>query len=373
MINQDRLLQTFLTLLEINSPSRREAAVASVIASQLRSLGCEVTFDRAGEALGGDVGNLIATLPASGGGGIPILLCSHMDTVQATEGIRIVQEGGIIRQEGAAVLGADDKAGISAIIEGVQAVVESGAPHGQIQLLILICEEIGLLGSKQLNMSAIKSDFGFVFDSGQPVGHLVCSAPTHDNILVEFHGRAAHAGVCPEEGASAIQAAARAVAAMKLGRIDAETTANVGVIQGGSARNIIPEHCELRAEARSRNTSKLDHQVAAMRKACEDAARETGVEVTLAITREYLGYNHEADDPLIAFGLKAARSIGMEPDLVAHGGGSDCNILNQKGLPTVVTGVGYEKIHTPAEFIAVSDLARCAEYAEALVRLSGQG
>ncbi|MCC6484538.1 MAG: M20/M25/M40 family metallo-hydrolase [Armatimonadetes bacterium] len=372
MINQERLLHTFLSLLEINSPSRKEGAVSRVIAEKLTQLGCSVVTDNAGSALGGEVGNIIATLPACGEGGVDILLCSHMDTVQPTEGIRILQEDGIIRQEGAAVLGADDKAGIAAIIEGVQSVVESQEAHGQIQILILICEEIGLLGSKELDMSAINSDLGFVFDSGQPVGHLVSSAPTHDNIVIRFHGRAAHAGVCPEEGASAIQAAARAIAAMKLGRIDEETTANVGIVQGGSARNIIPESCELRAEARSRDTKKLDEQVAAMRKACEDAAVETGVEVTVEVTREYLGYKHAATDPLMEFGLRAARSIGMESDLVAHGGGSDCNILNAKGLPTAVVGVGYEKIHTPEEFISVSDLVRCAQYARALVRASGK-
>ena len=218
-----------------------------MISDQLRDLGFDIKIDCAGDALGGETGNMIATLPARGTGGRNILLCSHMDTVQPTEGIQVIQEDGIIRQQGAAVLGADDKGGIAAILEGVRAVRESDDDHGQIQVVILICEEIGLFGSKLLDMSMVSSEFAYVFDSGQPVGHLVSAAPTHDNMIITFRGRAAHAGVCPEEGASSIIAASRAISAMKLGRIDAETTANVGVISGGSARNIIPENCELRA------------------------------------------------------------------------------------------------------------------------------
>jgi len=259
----------------------------------------------------------------------------------------------------------------AAILEGCRSVIESGEPHGQIQVVILVAEEVGLLGSKALDMSLVSSDLGYVFDSGQPVGHLVSEAPTHDSLMVEFTGRAAHAGVCPEEGASAIVAASRAVSRMPLGRVDFETTANVGVISGGTARNIIPEKCEIKAEARSRDTGKLDRQVAAMREALEGAARETDCDVKIEVTREYLGYKHSRDIPLMELALRAADSLGMAPALVPHGGGSDCNILNAKGLPTAVIGVGYEKIHTPAEYIALSDLKRCAEYVAAIVRASG--
>jgi len=370
-MDNDRLVAGFIRLLNINSPSRKEGRIAEVLSAELRSMGFDVRMDDAGSKVGGDAGNIVATLPAAGSGGTRILLCAHMDTVGPTDGIRVIVEDGIVRQEGAAVLGADDKAGIAAILEGCRSVIESGEPHGQIQVVILVAEEVGLLGSKALDMSLVNSDLGYVFDSGQPVGHLVSEAPTHDSLMVEFTGRAANAGVCPEEGASAIVAASRAVSRMPLGRVDFETTANVGVISGGTARNIVPEKCEIKAEARSRDTGKLDRQVADMREALEGAARDTDCDLKIEVTREYLGYKHSSDIPLMQLALRAADTIGMQPDLVPHGGGSDCNILNAKGLPTAVIGVGYEKIHTPAEYIALSDLKRCAEYVAAIVRASG--
>lgn len=372
LINKDRLLTEFVQMLEINSPARREGQMAELVAGKLREIGCEVRGDNAGELLGGQTGNIVATLPATARAGTKLLLCAHMDTVAPTEGIRVIQENGIIRQEGAAVLGADDKGGIAAILEGMRSVVESGEPHGQVQALILICEEVGLLGSKHLDMGMIDSELGYVFDSGQPVGHLVSSAPTHDSLVISFRGVAAHAGVCPEEGVSAIAAAASAISRMKLGRVDAETTANAGVISGGTARNVVPEMCEVRAEARSRDIGKLDRQVQEMKDACEQAAAEVGASVSVEVTREYRGYKHAEGAPLVQFALRAAASLGFRPDLLAHGGGSDCNILNENGLPTAVVGVGYEKIHTAEEYIEVENLVRSAELAAALVRASGQ-
>lgn len=370
LINRERLLKQFVQLLNINSPSRKEGEIGAVLVERLKSLGFEVKFDDAGEKLKGECGNLIATLPASGSGFRNILLCAHMDTVQPTEGIRVIREGGIIRQEGAAVLGADDKAGVAAILEGLQSALENNDPHGQVQVVILICEEIGLLGSKALDMGLVDSDYGFVLDSGQPVGHLVSEAPHHENIKALFTGKAAHAGVCPEEGIDAVRAACIAVSRMKLGRIDQETTANVGIISGGSARNIVPEKCELRAEARSRDPQKLEQQVRDMRQEMERGAEETGAQVDIRNTREYEGYKHSRESDLIRFALRAADRAGMAPDLVAHGGGSDCNILNARGLPTALIGVGYEKIHTSEEYIAEDNVVRTAEVVRALIQES---
>lgn len=337
----------------------------------LEEMGFQVSQDNAGQALGGQTGNIVATLPGVSKEAPRILMCAHMDTVQPTDGIRIIREDGIIRQEGAAVLGADDKAGIAAILEGLRSALESGGRLGQIQVLLLICEEIGLLGSKHLDMSLVDSDFGYVFDSGRPVGHLVSEAPSHDNIAVQITGKAAHAGVCPEEGASAIRAAALAIGRMPLGRIDHETTANVGVISGGTARNIVPEKCEVKAEARSRDESKLQRQVAIMRQAFEDAARETGCTAQIEISRQYRGYKHSREAPLVQLALRAAADIGMTMDLLPHGGGSDCNILNEKGLPCAVVGVGYDRIHTPEESITEDELVRCAELVRSLALAAG--
>lgn len=371
MVNRERLLASFLDLLRINSPSRQEGDVAVFARRALEEMGFQVRQDDAGQAVGGQTGNIVATLPGASDDAPRILLCAHMDTVQPTDGIRIIREDGIIRQERAAVLGADDKAGIAAILEGVRSALESGGRLGQIQVLLLICEEIGLLGSKHLDMSLVDSDFGYVFDSGRPVGHLVSEAPSHDNIAVQITGKAAHAGVCPEEGASAIRAAALAISRMPLGRIDHETTANVGVISGGTARNIVPEKCEVKAEARSRDESKLQRQVALMHQVFEDAARETGCTAQIEISRQYLGYKHSREAPLVQLALRAAADIGMTMDLLPHGGGSDCNILNEKGLPCAVVGVGYDRIHTPEESITEDELVRCAELVRALALAAG--
>ncbi len=372
MIDRERLLRSFLDLLHINSPSRQEGDVAAYASRALREMGFEVRQDEAAHPLGGQTGNIVATLPGSAAGAPRILLCAHMDTVQPTDGIRVIREDGVIRQEGAAVLGADDKAGIAAILEGVRSALESGEKLGQVQVLLLICEEIGLLGSKHLDMSLVQSDFGYVFDSGKPVGHLVSEAPSHDNIAVQMTGRAAHAGVCPEEGASAILAAALAISRIPLGRIDHETTANVGVISGGSARNIVPERCEVKAEARSRDEAKLERQVTLMRQAFEEAARETGCTAQIEVSRQYLGYRHSREAPLVRLALRAAEEAGLEMDLLPHGGGSDCNILNEKGLPCAVVGVGYDRIHTPEESISEDDLARCAGLVRALALAAGR-
>lgn len=368
MVNSERLIGGLVDLLKINSPSRHEAGVADSAAETLRGMGFTVKVDGTGGKIGGDTGNVIATLPASAPGkGRKILLCAHMDTVGPTEGIRIIREDGILRQEGALVLGSDDKGGIAAILEGVRSALESGKAHGQIQVLFLVAEEVGLLGSKNLDMSLLDSELAYVFDSGSPVGHVVTSAPTHDNITATFTGRTAHAGMCPEDGISAIQAAAVAISRMKLGRIDEETSANVGVISGGSARNIVPGACEVQAEARSRDTAKLDAQDRHMLKCLEDAAAEVGATVDILKTRQYLGYKHAEDSNLVAFAQAAGARIGLRPPLMAHGGGSDCNIMNARGLSTAVMGVGYEKIHTAEEYVAESDLVRCAEFVEAMV------
>lgn len=371
MIDRQRLLTVFLDLLQINSPSRQEGDVAAYARRELEKMGFQIRLDDAGQRLGGQTGNIVATLPGAAENAPRILLCAHMDTVQPTDGLRVIREDGVIRQEGAAVLGADDKAGIAAILEGVRSAIAGGARLGQIQVLLLICEEIGLLGSKHLDMSLVDSDFGYVFDSGRPVGHLVSEAPSHDNIAVEITGRAAHAGVCPEEGASAIRAAALAISRIPLGRIDHETTANVGVISGGTARNIVPEKCEVKAEARSRDESKLERQVALMRQAFEDAAREAGCLARIDISRQYRCYRHTREAPLVQLALRAAADAGLTMDLLPHGGGSDCNILNEKGLPCAVVGVGYDRIHTPEESITEDELVRCAELVRAIAVAAG--
>ncbi|MDQ2733185.1 MAG: M20/M25/M40 family metallo-hydrolase, partial [Armatimonadota bacterium] len=272
----ERLVQEFLALVHIDSPPRQEGRIMNVIAPQLEAMGFKVAFDRAGEAVGGDVGNLIATLPATDPKAPSIALSAHVDTVEPTPNIRTIVENGMIRTDGTTILGADDKAAVAAIMEAARYAVASNIPHGEIQILLSICEEIGLKGAVEMDLSMVSAKMAFVFDTGLPVSGLVVHSPSHDRIRATIHGRKAHAGAAPENGINAIQAAATGIARMKLGRIDVETTANVGIIHGGEATNIIPDRVEIEAEARSRSEEKLTAQVAHMVDCIEGGAAECG-------------------------------------------------------------------------------------------------
>ncbi len=257
-VNQERLVETFLELVRQNTPPRQEKAASEIGFRLLSDLGFHCEYDDAGEKVGGDVGNLIAFKQGTVSGAPPIFFSSHFDTVEPTPGLEPIFDGDIIKSDGKTILGADDKSGLAPIFEAMRILDEQNIPHGDIQLLLTICEEIGLVGAMHMDPQRIKAQFGYVLDAGPPVGSLVYSAPTQDIFEVWIHGKPAHAGAQPEDGVSAILVAARAIARMKLGRIDPETTANVGIISGGTATNIIPAECYLKCEARSRNQAKLD-------------------------------------------------------------------------------------------------------------------
>ncbi|HOP80156.1 MAG TPA: M20/M25/M40 family metallo-hydrolase, partial [Armatimonadota bacterium] len=241
MINKERLLQTFFDLIEINSPSRNERGVADYLKPKLEELGFQVIEDDTGEKIGGNTGNLIATKQGTSDTGLRIFFSAHMDTVEPTEGLKpVISDDGVISSDGKTILGADCKAGIAATLEAVRAAIEQNVPFRSIQLLYSVAEEIGLMGAKEMEPQRINADVGYVFDTEKPVAGVVVSAPSHENILVKVYGKASHAGINPEAGVSAIIAASRAIANMKLGRISPETTANIGTINGGKARNIIP-------------------------------------------------------------------------------------------------------------------------------------
>ena len=344
-------------------------------ADYLRGIGFEVEFDDAGEKLGGDVGNLIAfksgTAPAAPG----IFFSSHLDTVEATPGLEIQFDGDVIRSTSDTILGADDKCGVAPILEAMTLLHESDAPHGDIQLLLTICEEVGLKGAKALDPSRIKASFGFVLDAGPPVGNLTCAAPSQNSLFVTIHGTPAHAGVFPEKGISAILAASNAISKMRLGRIDSETTANIGTISGGTARNVVPAEVRIVAEARSRNHDKLGAQTAHMKEAFETEAAKIGARAEVEIVEEYRGYTLTETDPVVAVAARAARALGLPTSLKESGGGSDANIFNGHGVPTVVLATGMEAIHTHDEFCRLSDMvldtkwvlqivAECAQQSE---------
>ncbi|MDH7482090.1 MAG: M20/M25/M40 family metallo-hydrolase [Armatimonadota bacterium] len=370
MVNRERLVNKFLSLAAISSPAKHEKALADVLTEELKSLGFEVMLDKAGEKVGGNTGNVIATKKGSVEGAVPIMFSAHMDTVSPTENWGYIMDGDTIRSNGKTILGADDKAGIAAILEGLHVVNERKIPHGDLQIAFTIGEEIGLLGAKYLDYSAISSRCVFVYDMGKPVGCVTIAAPSHDNILAKVYGRASHAGARPEDGINAIVAASKAIANMRIGRIDFETTANVGVISGGTARNIVPEYCEVKAEARSRNEKKLDAQVQHMVEAFHEAAAEMGAGIEIEIDRSYHSYRLSHDDEVVRLAVTAARRVGIEPEMHETGGGSDANIFNAHGLPATVIGIGYDKAHSVEEYIDISDFVKSAEMTVALIEVA---
>lgn len=372
MINEQRLVDYFLALAAINSPTRSEKAVADVLEVDLRSLGFEVTRDDAGEKAGSDTGNVIARKKGTVDG-VPIMFSAHLDTVMPTEGWGYVIEDGTIRSKGETILGADDKAGIAAIMEAMRVVVEDGIAHPDIEIVFSIAEEVGLFGARYLDIDRIKSRCVFVYDMGTPTGCVTVSAPSHDNIIARIHGKASHAGARPEDGINAIAVAARAISWMKLGRIDTETTANIGVIKGGTARNIVPEHCEVKGEARSRNSEKLDAQVQHMVEAFHKAADSMGADVDVEVECSYRAFRLTPEDEVVRIGVEAARRVGIEAELHETGGGSDASIFNAKGLPSTVIGVGYGKPHSTEEYQPIADLVKSAEMAVAIVQVAAGG
>jgi tripeptide aminopeptidase len=372
MINEQRLLDLFLTMCRVNTPPRQEKALVDMVQARLEAMGLSCVRDEAHKQTGGDSGNLIATLPGTMPGATPIFFSAHFDTVEPNPDVPIIVENGVARTDGSAILGADDKGGMAPIIEAMQALIENDIPHGDIQLLLDVSEEIGLLGARHIDRSLVTAKMGFVLDTGPPVGTVVYTAPTHDIFDVIITGRPAHAGFEPEKGVSAIQAAARAIEKMRLGRLDEETTANVGVIQGGAATNVVCPEVKLRAEARSRNPEKLAAQVQHMTEALHEAAADFGAELDVTITRQYDGYRLPEDAPVIRLAQQAAREIGLESKLRAAGGGSDANVFNALGIPSCVLATGMTKIHTHEEQIAVADLARSAEWVIAIAQAAAR-
>jgi tripeptide aminopeptidase len=358
MINHERLLATFLELVQIDNPSRGEAKIAAHIRGLLEAIGLMVEEDA--------VHNLLARVP---GQGQPLLLNAHMDSVAPCLGVRPLVADGMVRSSGDTVLCADDLAGVAAIIEGVRATLERGGPHRAAELLLTVQEEVGLAGAAAFDTSKLQARTGVTLDSGGDFGGITVAAPSQDSLYVVVTGRAAHAGVAPERGINAITVAAQALATMPLGRIDFETTANIGIIKGGEATNIVPDRVELWGEARSHDQEKLSDQVGAMVAALESAASAAGGSVKVDITHKYDAYHLAEDLPIIQQIAAALRAIGFEPKYQVSGGGSDVNILARRGLQIANVSVGYRDIHSTGEHIAVADLERSAELVARLLEV----
>ncbi len=372
MINEQRLIDLFIEMCRVNTPPRHEKTLVDIIQPRLEAMGVECIRDNAHKETGGNCGNLIATLKGSVQGAPPIFFSSHFDTVEPNPNVQILIEDGVIRTDGASILGADDKGGMAPIIEAVQVIQEQNIPHGDIQLLLTVSEEIGLLGAHYLDQSLVHARVGFVLDTGPPIGTVVYNAPTQDSFDITITGRPAHAGFEPEKGISAIQVAAHAIERLRLGRIDAETTANVGIIHGGLATNIVCPDVHIRAEARSRNAEKLAAQVAHMEETFHEAATHYGADVIVNVRRMYNAYRLGEDDPPIKIAQKAARKLGLETGLRQAGGGSDANVFNAFGWPTCVLATGMRQIHTHHECIAITDLVKSAEWVVAIAQAAAE-
>lgn len=360
MLNPDRLVQTFLDLIRIDSPSGHEAEIGRHLRTRLEALGLEVEMDVAG--------NLVGRTPDGRGSGEGLLLSAHMDTVGADRGITPVIRDGVIYSDGTTILGADDKSGLAAVLEALAVLRERGLPHPPLEVAITVGEELGLYGARQLDTGRLRSRHGIVLDAGGPIGHVVVSAPSQDNIRLTVHGVSAHAGTQPEKGINAIRVAAEAIAAMPMGRIDAETTCNVGIIEGGTARNIVPDRAKVVGEARSRDNAKLEALTARIVKAFQEAAERHGARLEADVNRTYNTYHLAESDPIVQAVAGAARSLGHEVQLRASGGGTDANIYTAAGLPCVVISTGMTQVHTVHEHIAIADLVAGTELLLAAVQ-----
>ncbi|HEY5516906.1 MAG TPA: M20/M25/M40 family metallo-hydrolase [Coriobacteriia bacterium] len=356
-----RVLDTFLEAVRIDSPSGEEATFARWCVDRLTALGCDVRVDGTAEATDSDVGNVIAELAATAAGAT-IVLSAHLDTVEPGRGIEPIVEDGVVRSARDTVLGSDDKAGIAVILEALSVLRETGRPHARIRVLLTTGEEVGLRGAHAIDAADCAGDVALVLDAAGEVGGIVIGAPTHCTFTATFHGVAAHAGVHPEKGRSAVLMAARAIALMPIGRLDAQTTSNVGAISGGGATNVVPAECVLRGECRSLDAARVAEVRDAMDAAMRSAAGEAGGSVDVEWKKEYDGYRYGDDDPALAIVEAGVRAAGFEPYLFFTGGGSDANVLTSKGLPAIALSCGMTDVHGTGETIAVAEM-------EALVRV----
>jgi tripeptide aminopeptidase len=381
LIDKERLKNLLIELIRIDSLSRKEHAIAMRLERELRELGAaEVWIDDAGEKVGGNVGNVIARFRGNAPNSAPILLSAHMDTVVPGEGVVPILEGTILHTDGRTVLGGDDKSGVAIICEVLRVIRERALPCSDIDVVFTICEEAGLLGAKCLDTTRLRARTGLVLDSDS-IGFLFTRAPAANRLEFEVEGLAAHAGVCPEKGISAIQIAARGIGQMQLGRIDEETTANIGIIRGGAAVNIVPPSVWLRGEARSHNEEKLERQTQHMRLCLEQAASAAALEIngqryggkiTARIERDYDRMAVPEGSRIVRLVHAAARNLGLELKNMATGGGCDANILNTKGLEVANLSTGMREIHTVHEWLDLNDLYTSAQIVLQTVQLNGE-
>ena len=364
MSNRERLHQRFVRLCEIRSPSGEEREIADAVTTELRGLGFEVSEDGSAEEAGAGAGNLLARLP--GRSDAWIMFAAHLDTVPHEGRVEVDLSEGVYRSAGETILGADNKAAVAVLLE-LAAAHASDPPEVGVELLLTVAEEVALRGAKAFDVSALRSQLGFVIDHASPIGEVISASPSYQRLDAEFRGTEAHAGIRPEDGHSAIAAAAAAIAAMELGRLDPETTANVGVIAGGTSANVVPGACRIEGEARSIDPGRAAEVAGRMSEACAWAASEHGCDLDLRISELFRGYRLAPSSPALAVAEAGLRRSGREPERISSGGGSDANALISAGLDCVLLANGTEANHTSRESVAAASLDAMLEVCEAIV------
>lgn len=364
---RERLAADFVRLCEVESPSRDERAVADLVTAELRACGLQVDEDASAVATGSNCGNLLARIP--GPAGAPtVLLCAHLDTVPLTAPVEVLRDAGRFTNRNAGILGADNKAAVAVLLAIARRYAAGGAPVG-LELLFTTCEEIALLGAKELTHE-LRADFGFVFDHATPLGDVIVAGPSYYRIQAHVHGAAAHAGIRPEDGRNAIAAAAEAIASLSLGRLDSETTTNVGTIAGGTASNVVAERCQVTLEARSLDDAKAGEAVSGIVDAFTEAAADLECDVETTVEQLFRAYELPSSSPPVVAAIAALQQFGIEPNLVPTGGGSDANVFVANGLPVVNVADGTERNHQPDEAIAVTALETTLDIALAALAIS---
>jgi tripeptide aminopeptidase len=367
---RERLLDDFVRLCEIESPSRDERAVADAVRKELEALGLRVEEDDSAAETGANAGNLLARIE-----GPPdartILLCAHLDTVPLAGPVEVHQENGVLTNRHEAILGADNKAAVATILAAARRLVAEGAPVG-VELLFTTCEEHALAGAKAFDPAPLRSDFGYVFDHASPIGELVTASPTYYRLEADFRGRAAHAGIRPEAGHNAIVAAAKAIAAIEIGRLDDATTANVGQIEGGTAANVVAERCKVVLEARSLDDVRAGEVVSSIVDAIAGSASDLECDVETAVERLFRGYKLARTAPVVETAAAALKAINLEPVYINTGGGSDANALIAADLPVLNVANGTEGNHQPDESVTVDALETTLDLTLAIVAASAR-
>jgi tripeptide aminopeptidase len=375
MIDRNRLAATFMRLTAIDSVSKEEGTLARELKTILESFGAETFVDSAGKIAGSNTGNLIAKLPGSSAV-LPLLLNAHMDTVPPGKGVKAVFDKGIFSSDGDTILGADDKSAIAILIEVLAVLQENNLAHGLLEIVFTICEEIGLLGAKHLDYSLISAEYGYTLDATDTEG-IILRAPAANRIEFKILGKDAHAGSAPEKGINAIWLASKAIAAIKVGRIDRETTCNIGVIEGGIASNVVPDTVTVKGEVRSHDPQKLAHTTTTIVNAFEDVIQSYSApassgdlpDLEIRIEKDFSATHIPENHRIVTISRLAAENLGRKMVSKTSGGGADANIFFEKGIMTGVLGTGMRDVHTVRETVGLDDMERAAELLLEIIKL----